>query len=89
MPIDPSQVVTVVLRRDGRLHLAREGLPRADAERWAEEGYHVFVLAARGAKWAVNHVNSGGILTDAEFARAGPQGAAAVPDLLQLTSKGE
>jgi hypothetical protein len=39
--------------------LAREGVSAEDAQRWADEGCHVFVVAALAERWGVNHVNSG------------------------------
>lgn len=52
-------VTTVVLTRDGRHHLTAKDMAQADSERWAEEGFHVFQIVARGRDWAVRHVNSG------------------------------
>lgn len=58
-------VTTLVFKPNGgQLHLAR-ALSVADAERWAEEGYQVFrlVVGPRG-RWAMNHVNTGKVVTD-------------------------
>jgi hypothetical protein len=60
----PGRVTTMVLHRDGRHRLTAEGMPRADAERWAQEGFHVFVVAVRGGRWAFNCVGSGAVFTD-------------------------
>jgi hypothetical protein len=79
-------VTTVVLHRDGRHRLTAEGMPRADAERWAQEGYHVFVVAARGARWAVNCVGAGSVFTDQTPARTQAQ---EFQDLLAIEDKGE
>lgn len=63
-----QRVVTVVLNPDGSLRLASEGVSTGDAERWAEDGKQVFRLATgRRGQWAVNHVNSGAVLTDKDW----------------------
>lgn len=64
----PSQpIVTVVLTRDGRLHLASDRMPQADAERWADEGYSVFQIALCRPKWAVHHVNTHKVVSDSSL----------------------
>lgn len=56
-------VTTVVLTRDGRHHLTSKNMAQADAERWAEEGFHVFQIVARGPYYALRHVNSGEVFS--------------------------
>jgi hypothetical protein len=58
-----NRVITVVLRRDGR-HQHTIECSLEDAQRWADEGYTVFRFAARDERWAVNHVNSGKVVTN-------------------------
>jgi len=72
-------VVTVVLRRDGLHHLTLPACSREDAERWAQEGYHVFFVAASGRRWAMNHVNSGSIMTSDQAGTAAPAANIALP----------
>lgn len=61
-------VVTLVLTKTGRHHLTIENMSTEDAERWAEEGYHVFRAVIVDKQWAMNHVNSGQILTSEQKA---------------------
>lgn len=84
----PGRVTTVVLHRDGRHRLTAEGMPRADAERWAQEGFHVFVVAARGARWAVNCVGGGQIFTDQDRGADPDARAQEFQNLLAIEDKG-
>lgn len=59
-----AKVVTVVLKRDGSLHVASDKISLADAERWAEEGHPVFRIATQAGRWAINQLPSGKIFTD-------------------------
>lgn len=59
-----AKVVTVVLKRDGSLHVASDRINLADAERWADEGHSVFRIATLRQRWAVNQLPSGKIFTD-------------------------
>jgi hypothetical protein len=79
-------VVTVVLHRDGRHHVTLANCTREDAERWAEAGFHVFLLAARSSElWAVNHVNSGKLFSNDSWTPAGAEESA----LKLLNNKGD
>ena len=66
-----TRIVTVIMKRDGSLHLASDSMSTGDTERWADEGYTVFRLAAVKDRWVANHVNSGKILTSDSPAPAG------------------
>lgn len=57
-----QKATTVIFKRDGRHAHTLQCTP-ADAARWAEEN-EVFMIVVRGGRWAVNHVNSGKIITD-------------------------
>lgn len=83
-----TRVATLVLKFDGRLHLAREDMSVADAARWAAEGFHVFRLAvdARG-RWAMNHVNTGKLVTDNAIAPDGDESPFLQPLLLTLKAR--
>jgi hypothetical protein len=60
-----GRVITVILHKDGRHHLTLTNCTRSDAERWAAEGFHVFLIAARSSElWAINHVNSGKVFSN-------------------------
>ena len=54
-----EKIITVVIARNGLLKVASDSISVSDAERWAEEGFHVFRIVVRGDRWAMNHVNSG------------------------------
>ena len=58
--------LTFVISRNGLLVLALADVSTADAERWAEEGCQVFRVAVDGVRWAVNHVNSGRVMSFAD-----------------------
>lgn len=75
-----EKVVTVILHRDGRHHLTLMSCSREDAERWADEGYQVFLIVARGERWAMNHINSGKLFSHADSPAAGD----ATPIAVQL-----
>lgn len=82
-----EKFVTVILHKDGRHHLTLTKCSRADAERWAGEGYHVFLIAAASSKlWAVNHINSGALLTSETTPPLHTDGVA--PDFKLLPNKG-
>lgn len=59
-----EKIITVVLQRSGSHHMTSEKVTPEDARRWADEGFNVFQLAARGNSWALHHVNSGKVFTD-------------------------
>lgn len=84
MPNQP--IVTVVLSRDGRLHLASDRMTQADAERWADEGYSVFQIAMRRPRWAVHHVNTRKVVSDSSLMPG--EGEPQVEFLPLLTKKG-
>lgn len=66
--------VTVVVNRDGGLHVCVRNMSNEDAARWAELNYQVFKIAAAGGHWAVQHVNSGWAMDS-----GGPARQAAAP----------
>jgi hypothetical protein len=79
-----DRVVTVILHKDGRHHLTLTTCSREDAERWAESGYHVFLIAARTSKlWAVNHINTGRVFTSEDETPTHPS------EVQQLLLKGD
>ncbi len=84
-----AKVVTVVLKRDGSLHMASDRVTLADAERWAEEGHPVFRIATAQHRWAINQLPSGKIFTDATPMEEAPWGPGGGELFKQLTYKGE
>lgn len=61
-----DRVVTVIVHKDGRHHATTENCTPEDAQRWTDEGYHVFQLATRRAQWAILHVNSNRVMTSGD-----------------------
>ena len=59
-----EKVTTVILKRSGEFHLATEKISPEDAQRWADEGFHVFQLIARGKTWALHYVNDSKVFTN-------------------------
>lgn len=68
-----SNLTLLVIRRNGLLHLALTGAQimgdaAAAAKSWADEGFHVFLVGVGGEQWAVNHANSGRLMSSGDAA---------------------
>jgi len=59
-----ERIITVVLQRSGAHHMTSDKVTPEDAKRWADEGFHVFQLIARGKTWAFHYVNDSKIFTN-------------------------
>ncbi len=81
-----AKIVTVVLKRDGSLHVASDKITPADARRWADEGHSVFLIATAPGRWAVNQLPSGKVFTDVDHIM---EYDGRMQDFLQLTFTGE
>lgn len=75
------KIITVVLKRNGSHHITSDTMSTPDAERWADEGFNVFRIAAVNDRWALNHVNTGKVLTSDMPA---PEGSTAPQDFVHL-----